>query len=76
MCGHAHSYGGKPSLDAVTGIALSCGMPRAGSLRTSNALVNTLMDNVHRTMRANFMAVPTDCPQRDERLGWLDGQVM
>ena len=51
-------------------------MPRVGSLRTSNELVNTLMDNVYRTMRANSMAVPTDCPQRDERLGWLDGQVM
>ena len=51
-------------------------MRRVGSLRTSSALVNTLMDNVYRTMRANFISVPTDCPQRDERLGWLDGQVI
>ena len=60
----------------MTGIALSSGVRRVGALRTSNQLVNTLMDNVYRTQRANFMDVPTDCPQRDERLGWLgDGQV-
>ena len=72
----ARRYASKPPLSAVTGIALSSGVRRTGELRTSDALVNTLMDNVYRTQRANFMDVPTDCPQRDERLGWLgDGQV-
>jgi hypothetical protein len=56
---------------------LSSGVRRVGELSTSNALINTLMNNVYRTQRANFMDVPTDCPQRDERLGWLgDGQVI
>lgn len=43
---------------------------RKGSLETSNAMVNRLYANVLWSMRSNFVSVPTDCPQRDERLGW------
>lgn len=40
-------------------------------ITTSNNLVNDIVKAITATMKANFLAVPTDCPQRDERLGWL-----
>jgi alpha-L-rhamnosidase len=47
-----------------------------GRFRTSDAMVNRMQENIVWSQRGNFMSVPTDCPQRDERLGWLgDGQV-
>ena len=45
-------------------------MKRTGHLRTDNKRFNRLMDNVVWGQRGNFVDVPTDCPQRDERLGW------
>ncbi|CAN8106026.1 unnamed protein product [Discula destructiva] len=45
-------------------------MERTGSFHSSNELVNQLHANVEWSMRGNFLSVPTDCPQRDERLGW------
>lgn len=54
------------------------GMPykRTAELETSNPLINKLFDNIVRGQEGNFLAVPTDCPQRDERLGYTgDGQV-
>ncbi len=45
-------------------------MPATGSITTSNEKVNRLIENVHWGQRGNFVDVPTDCPQRDERLGW------
>jgi len=51
-------------------------MKRTGNIRTGNELVNRLFDNVIRGQIGNYLAVPTDCPQRDERLGWTgDAQV-
>ena len=47
-----------------------------GTFACSDSLVNTLHDNIIRGQRGNFLSIPTDCPQRDERLGWLgDAQV-
>ncbi|RZK75910.1 MAG: alpha-L-rhamnosidase [Pedobacter sp.] len=47
-----------------------------GEFKTSDALVNKLQDNIVWSQRGNFLEVPTDCPQRDERLGWTgDAQV-
>ena len=47
-----------------------------GSVETSNALVNQLFSNITWGQRGNLLSVPTDCPQRDERLGWMaDTQV-
>src|SRR5690606_24604735 len=43
---------------------------RTGWFTSSHALLNQLHENVVRSMRGNFLSVPTDCPQRDERLGW------
>ena len=47
-----------------------------GTIMTGNARVNRLIENVRWGMRSNFISIPTDCPQRDERLGWTaDTQV-
>lgn len=45
-------------------------MERAGEFFCSNELLNKLHSNVVWSMRSNFVSIPTDCPQRDERLGW------
>ncbi|UAJ79747.1 glycoside hydrolase family 78 protein [Leifsonia sp. ZF2019] len=45
-------------------------MTRTGTFESSNPLVNRLHENVLWSMRSNFVDIPTDCPQRDERLGW------
>lgn len=69
---------GIPDLCAedFTGLALYSDIPRAGTMRTGNALVNQLISNVEWSMKGNFIDVPTDCPQRDERMGWTgDAQV-
>ncbi|WP_198665187.1 family 78 glycoside hydrolase catalytic domain [Tropicimonas sp. IMCC34011] len=61
---------------ALTGIALQTDMPRTGEIDTGNALLNKLLSNIFWSQRDNFIAVPTDCPQRDERYGWTaDAQV-
>ena len=54
----------------VTAIVRHTDMKRTGHVRTSNARFNRLMDNVVWGQRGNFVDIPTDCPQRDERLGW------
>ena len=51
-------------------------MPAAGEFVTSNPLVNQLQHNIVWGQKGNFLDVPTDCPQRDERMGWTgDAQV-
>ena len=67
---------GPPPDDAVTGIVIGSDTPRAGTWTCSNPLLNQLMSNIEWGQRGNFLSVPTDCPQRDERLGWMgDAQV-
>ncbi len=69
-------FPGKPTLDAIKGIVIGSDSPRVGSLTTSNALVNQLQHNIFWGQRGNYLEAPTDCPQRDERLGWMgDAQV-
>jgi alpha-L-rhamnosidase len=69
-------YPGKPQLDTITGIELTSDTPVVGRFECSDDMANTLYRNICQTQRANFMDVPTDCPQRDERLGWMgDAQV-
>ncbi|MDX2054369.1 MAG: family 78 glycoside hydrolase catalytic domain [Polyangiaceae bacterium] len=69
-------FPGTPSLDALTGIVVHSDTPKAGSFECSNALINQLVQNIDWTQRSNFVDIPTDCPQRDERLGWTgDVQV-
>ncbi|WP_420111856.1 family 78 glycoside hydrolase catalytic domain [Pseudactinotalea sp.] len=54
----------------VVAVVLHNDMDRTGTFTTSHTLLQQLHDNVVWGMRGNFLAVPTDCPQRDERLGW------
>jgi alpha-L-rhamnosidase len=67
---------GEPTLDTVTGIVLGSDTPRTGSFSCSDPRINQLMSNIQWGQRGNYLSVPTDCPQRDERLGWMgDAQV-
>jgi alpha-L-rhamnosidase len=65
-------YPGTPSLDAIRGDVVSSvsGDPKA-RLATSSALVNQMWSIGIWGQRGNFLSIPTDCPQRDERLGWM-----
>jgi alpha-L-rhamnosidase len=66
----------KPELDAVQAVVLHTDAPFTAELHTSNAMLNQLWSNILWGQRSNFVGVPTDCPQRDERLGWTaDAQV-
>ena len=65
-----------PTLDAITGIELTSSTPVVGAFESSDAMANQLYHNICQTQRANFIDLPTDCPQRDERLGWTgDAQI-
>jgi alpha-L-rhamnosidase len=69
-------YPGRPPLDAVTGVVVHSDMAPTGRFETSHKLLNQLQSNIQWGQRGNFLEVPTDCPQRDERLGWMgDAQV-
>ncbi|HEY3333142.1 MAG TPA: glycoside hydrolase family 78 protein [Capsulimonadaceae bacterium] len=65
-----------PPLDTVTGCVLESDTEATGSFECSHPMVNQLWTNVLWGQRGNFLSVPTDCPQRDERLGWMaDAQI-
>lgn len=57
-------------VDAFAAIVLHTDMERIGDFECSDPLINKLHQNIVWSMRGNFLSVPTDCPQRDERLGW------
>jgi alpha-L-rhamnosidase len=65
-----------PGKEAVTGCVVHSATPAAGKFECSHPGVNRLWLNGLWSQRDNFLTVPTDCPQRDERLGWMgDAQV-
>ena len=64
-----------PQLDDVVGIPITSNCERKGHFGCSNPMVNKLYSNTLWTQWANFIDIPTDCPQRDERLGWT-GDVL
>lgn len=67
---------GKFEVLEATGIVLHSSMALTGEFECSNPLVNQLQHNIQWGQRSNFLEAPTDCPQRDERLGWTgDAQV-
>ena len=69
-------FPGTPSLDTVTGVVLHSDLARTGSFESSDPLVNKIYLNTLWGQKSNYFEVPTDCPQRDERLGWMgDAQV-
>ena len=59
-----------PSLEEVEGVQLSSIDAVTGSLSTSNPLLNRFIENVKWSQLCNFISIPTDCPQRNERMGW------
>ncbi|MBL8028590.1 MAG: family 78 glycoside hydrolase catalytic domain [Fibrobacteres bacterium] len=66
----------KPGKGDVTGVVLHSGMPSTGKFECSDPAVNRLQQNILWGQKGNFLEAPTDCPQRDERLGWTgDAQV-
>jgi alpha-L-rhamnosidase len=60
----------------VTGVVLHSDTPAAGTFRCSNELLNQLQHNIVWGQKSNFLEAPTDCPQRDERLGWTGDAQM
>lgn len=66
----------RPTRDTITGVAIGSLTPRIGDFESSSDMLNQLASNIYWTQRSNFISIPTDCPQRDERLGWTgDAQV-
>ncbi|OGM39571.1 hypothetical protein ABOM_011783 [Aspergillus bombycis] len=58
------------TVSAVSALVMHTDMDRTGYFECSNSLLNRLHQNVVWSMRGNFFSIPTDCPQRDERMGW------
>ena len=66
----------KPTVESVTGVVLGSDTPRTGEFSCSDKRINRLQANIEWGQRGNYLSIPTDCPQRDERLGWMgDAQV-
>ncbi|MBX3086100.1 MAG: family 78 glycoside hydrolase catalytic domain [Anaerolineae bacterium] len=63
-------YKGKVTRDTITGVVLHSEMEPTGTFECSDPLLNQLQHNIQWGQKGNFVDVPTDCPQRDERLGW------
>ncbi|NQE61268.1 alpha-L-rhamnosidase [Caulobacter sp. RHG1] len=68
--GLAEVLGRAPTAEDVEGIVVSSNLAETGHLRIANPVIQQLWRNSLWSQRSNFVGVPTDCPQRDERLGW------
>ncbi|CAN5737062.1 glycoside hydrolase family 78 protein [soil metagenome] len=64
------NFPGEVTLDNFTGIVVHSEIPPIGTFACSNPMINQLQHNIVWGQKGNFVDVPTDCPQRDERLGW------
>lgn len=64
-----------PDARTLTGIAVGSDCRPAGRFRTDSELVNRIWEMVRQTERSNLFGVPTDCPQRTERMGWLNDMM-
>ncbi|MBO7134275.1 MAG: glycoside hydrolase family 78 protein [Bacteroidales bacterium] len=60
----------EPTLDDFEGLVFYDAMPTTGSFETSNEIINAVYRNAYWGIRGNYRSMPTDCPQRDERMGW------
>jgi alpha-L-rhamnosidase len=69
-------YPGTPDVSAITGKAVRSSVRRIGSFRCSHSLINDIHDCAVRTEASNLHSIPTDCPQRDERMGWLNDMTV
>jgi alpha-L-rhamnosidase len=63
-------YPGELTKNALKGIVIHSDMEMTGQFTCSNQMLNQLQSNIQWGQRGNFLDVPTDCPQRDERMGW------
>ncbi len=63
-------YPGEPTGDDITGIVVYSNIRRTGKIRSGHEKLDRLLSNIIWGQKGNFLDVPTDCPQRDERLGW------
>jgi len=65
-----------PPLETLTGIVVASAAPEKSTFSCSNPMLNKLWENIRWTQWGNMVSVPTDCPQRSERMGWMgDAQV-
>ena len=69
-------FGDTVSLDDFTGVVLYTDMAATGQFECSDPMINQLQHNIDWGLKGNFLDVPTDCPQRDERLGWTGDAQM
>jgi alpha-L-rhamnosidase len=69
-------YPGELTPASITGVVIHSDIAPTSSFETSSKMVNQLQHNILWGQKGNFLDVPTDCPQRDERLGWTgDAEV-
>ena len=69
-------FPGVPTAEAITGVVVHSDAPPSGHFACSDPMLNRLQSNINWGQRGNFVSIPTDCPQRDERLGWMgDAQI-
>lgn len=69
-------YPGTPTADDLTGVVIHSDTEPTGEFECSDPMINQLQSNILWSQKGNFLDIPTDCPQRDERLGWTgDAQV-
>jgi len=64
-------YPGTPTLDSIVGVHIYSDVETIGSIQFSDATLNQIQHNILFGQQSNLMSVPTDCDQRDERLGWM-----
>jgi alpha-L-rhamnosidase len=63
-------YPGELTLDSVKGVVIHTDLPPGGGFVSSSPILNQLQSNIRWGQKGNFLDVPTDCPQRNERMGW------
>ncbi|NVM46338.1 MAG: family 78 glycoside hydrolase catalytic domain [Candidatus Lokiarchaeota archaeon] len=69
-------FPGVPSLDNFEGLFFHSNVPKTGNFYCSDTLINQIHSNIIWGQLSNLMSIPTDCPQRDERHGWMgDAQL-
>ncbi len=69
-------YPGEPTLNDIVGCVVHDDAAPAGAFSCSNPLINQIAKNIRWGVRGNYRSMPTDCPQRDERQGWLGDRSM
>jgi alpha-L-rhamnosidase len=69
-------YRGTPTTESLTGLQIYSSAQETGKFECSNSLLNSVWENILNGQKGNMYSVPTDCPQRDERLGWTGDAQM